>query len=67
MTYLWNGIDIAHLLYIPSSENSKEYQHVLAYRFFKDKTKAEESLKEIKKKVPEAVLKTVEIKTEIYD
>jgi len=61
MTYLWNGIDIAHLLYIPSSENSKEYQHVLAYRFFEDKTKAEESLKIIKETIPKAVIKTITI------
>lgn len=67
MTYLWNGIDIAHILHIPTAENPNEYHYILAYRFFEDKTKAEESLKEIKKKVPKAVLKTVEIKTERYD
>jgi hypothetical protein len=61
MTYLWNGIDIAHILSVPTEDNPDEYKIVLAYRFYEDKEMAERNLITIIETIPEAEIKTVTI------
>jgi hypothetical protein len=66
MTYVWNGIDIAHVLQMPKEKGSVDYIYFCVYRFYHEKTKAEEALKLIKAKIPSAVVKNLEIEKYMY-
>jgi hypothetical protein len=51
--YMWLGIDIPHLLYLPYDTDIKK---VICYRFFDSQEPAEKSLKLIRKMIPSAKL-----------